>query len=165
MNHSAHELKKQHRFVDFIYWNLVAAVPFVTACTAILEYSVAWFFTYLVAGLVFVVTIYKFYCIHCPHYNRPTGMLKCMFFWGVPKFFKPDPGPLSLLDKAMTFLAVAVIMLLPVYWLILQPGLMIIYILSIAAFFITVRRNECARCIYFNCPVNAVSESIRKNSG
>jgi hypothetical protein len=164
MNNPACELKKQHRFTDFLYWNLVIAVPFFTACAAILKYSTAWLIIYIIAGLVCVITIYKFYCTHCPHYTRNTGTTKCMFFWGIPKFFKPDSGPLSLLDKAVTFLTVTVIVLLPVYWLILQPGFMIIYILSIAVFLMTVRRNECGRCIYFNCPVNAVPDDIKKKS-
>ncbi len=164
MNDSACELKKQHGFADFLYWNLVIAVPFITACAAILKYSAAWLILYLIAGLAGVITIYKFYCTHCPHYIRNTGTTKCMFFWGLPKFFKPAPGPLSLLEKTVTFLTVMVIVMLPVYWLILQPGFMIIYIMSLAVFVITVRRNECGRCIYFNCPANAVPDDMRKTS-
>jgi len=164
MNNPTCELKNRHRFVDFLYWYLVISVPFITACAAILEHSASWFIIYIIAGFGGVITIYKFYCTHCPHYTRNTGTTKCMFFWGAPKFFKLNPGPLSLLEKAVVFLTVAVIVMLPVYWLIQQPALMVVYILSLAVFAITVRRNECGRCIYFNCPANAVPENIRKNS-
>ena len=165
MNNSASELKKQHKFTDFLYWNLVMAVPFVTGCVAIIGYSMLYFIIYIIISLTGIIMIYKFYCSHCPHYTRKGGITKCMFFWGVPKFFKPNPGPLSILDLSATFLAAAVIIVFPVYWLILEPGLMVIYVLAWAAFLFTVRRNECRRCIYFNCPANAVPENIKKNSG
>jgi hypothetical protein len=61
----------------------------------------------------------------------------------------------------VSLIAALIIILLPLYWLRLQVDLLVIYLLSFAIFLITIRRNECSRCIYFNCPANNVPEDIK----
>jgi len=154
-------VKKQHRFTDFLYWNMFVALPIMTACTAIFKESPVWMVVYIIICIFLVAVIYRFYCTHCPHYVQGAKTTKCMFFWGMPKFFDSRPGPLSLFEKTMSFAAPVIIALIPLYWLILQPGLLAVYILSVAVLVATMRRNECSRCIYFHCPVNRVSEDIK----
>jgi hypothetical protein len=85
-----------------------------------------------------------------------------MFFWGMPKFFAPRPAPLSRGDKAATLAAAAALFLFPMPWLIFQPGLLTVYLLSGAILPASLVRQECRRCIYFGCPANRVADPLRK---
>ena len=162
MNHPETPLKTQHKFLDFLYWNLVVSVPFIAACVAIIEESIAWLIIYIIACISLVMVIYRFYCIHCPHYHQSGKTLKCMFFWWMPKFFKAKSGPLSPLEKTVSVITLLVIIMLPIYWLLLQPGLLVIYLLPIGVLGLTLRRYECKRCVYFQCPSNCVPEKLKK---
>jgi hypothetical protein len=51
-------LKTQHKFLDFLYWNLVVSVPFIAACIAIVEKSIAWLIIYIIACILLVMVIY-----------------------------------------------------------------------------------------------------------
>jgi hypothetical protein len=161
MNHPETPLKTRHTFLDFLYWSLMVSVPFIAACIAIVEKSIVWLIIYLIACISLVMVIYRFYCIHCPHYHQSGKTLKCMFFWCMPKFFKPVSGPLSLLEKTVSVIALLVIIMLPIYWLLLQPGLLLIYLLSIGVLGLTLRRYECKRCVYFQCPSNCVPKELK----
>jgi len=160
MNEQGTELKERHNFGDFLYWNLVVSVPFITACMAIVRDSTLWLVVYIITCILLIMVIYKFYCTHCPHYIQGAKNTKCMFFWGVPKFFKEKPGPLSLLEKSVALLTPLVVALLPLYYLLLQPGLLVIYFLSAIVLCTTLRRYECRRCIYSQCPANCVQKDL-----
>ncbi|MGB9929427.1 MAG: hypothetical protein ACPK85_13665 [Methanosarcina sp.] len=56
-----------------------------------------------------------------------------------------------------------IVFLFPVYWLIRDPLLAATYIVSWLIFFLTARRYECVRCIYFECPLNAAGMEIKNN--
>jgi len=161
MRETGHRLKTRHKFLDFLYWNLVVSVPLITACIAIRKNSVLGLILYLIACILLATVLFKFYCTHCPHYIQSAKTLKCMFFWGIPKFFMPEPGPLSFLDKAVALFAMLIIILLPLYWLLLAPDLLIIYVLSMGVTGSTLKRYECRRCTYFQCPSNSVPEDLR----
>ncbi len=149
------KLKTRHRFKDFLYWSTHLLIPILTACVAILkQHSIIGLVAYAIVGAVCVVVIYRFFCTHCPHYNREAKTLQCMFFWGAPKIFKAIPGPTTMLEKVAAFAATFLVLFFPVYWLSRQPGLFVIYLLSLLVLFATIRRNECPRCIYNHCPLN-----------
>jgi hypothetical protein len=154
-------LRERYTFMDFLYYMTLGAVPLFSACYAIARYSSGWLIVYLVLCVSSGAVIYRFYCSHCPHYTRAGRSTRCMFFWGMPKFFKPHPGPLGLRDKTMTVLPLAVLIIFPLNWLLKTPGLLVIAILSLITFLATVRRNECRRCIYYDCPVNKVPEELQ----
>ena len=158
---SPDRLKTRHGFNDYMYWTLFFAIHFITALVAISKHSTAWLICYVIVGISILILILKFYCSHCPHYVCKGKTVKCMFFWGVPKLFEPKPGPLGPSEKAVTLVLSVLWILFPVYWLILEPGLLVIYWLSLLVFVLTVKKNECARCVYFHCPVNAVPEDVR----
>jgi hypothetical protein len=155
------QLRKRYSFSDFLYYTAFAAVPFFTAFYAIFNRSTGWFVFYFLLCLFSATLLYRYYCTHCPHYTREGRLTKCMFFPGMPKFFQPRPGPLGFLDKTIVFIASAVVIILPLFWLFQQPGLLIIFILSLSVFWVTIRRNECVRCIYFDCPVNKVAQDLK----
>ncbi|MBW2605139.1 MAG: hypothetical protein JRE28_12630 [Deltaproteobacteria bacterium] len=162
MNHPETRLKTWHTFWDFLYWNLAVSVPLIAACVAIAEKSLVWLFIYIIACISLVMVIYRFYCIHCPHYHQSGKTLKCMFFWWMPKIFKAESVPLKPLEKTVSVIALLVIIMLPVYWLLLRPGLLVIYLLSMGVLGLTLRRYECKRCVYFQCPSNCVPEKLKK---
>jgi hypothetical protein len=139
------------------------AVPSFTAFHAIANYSMAWLLFYLVLCIAAGVVILRFYCTHCPHYTREGRTIRCIFMWGIPKYFAARPGPLRLRNKAVALIVPILLVVFPLYWLLQQPGLMVIFILSLVVFLSTVRKNECRRCIYFDCPVNKVPEDLKSH--
>lgn len=153
------ELKKKHTFLDCVYWNLLALLPLGAACLAIASDSLTWVFVYLPVFLFhFLVVEYRFFCTHCPHYVNAEGGVRCMFLWGVPRFFRPRPGPLNVLDKSMMVLGLAVMLLFPLYWLLRQPLLLVVYVVGWLIMGLTMKKYECSRCIYLHCPLNSVKE-------
>lgn len=154
-------LRQRYEFSDFLYYSALVCLPFFTACYAISHRSAGWTVFYILLSLIAAALVYRHYCSHCPHYNREGKTTRCMFFWGMPKFFRRRPGPLAALDKSVAVLAPAVIVIFPLPWMIQQPGLLLIYGLSLLIFSATIRRHECKRCIYFDCPVNRVPEDMR----
>ena len=161
MIHSQTELKKHYSFSNFLFYICLLSVPFVTAAIAILENSIWWMIVFAGIGVGCAVLILRFYCTRCPHYTREGKNLKCIFFWGLPKFFKKRPGALDIVDKLITFSATFVLLIFPVYWLLMEPGLLIVYILALIGFGAAIYRNECERCLYFECPANKVPEKIK----
>ena len=162
MIHPETPLKTRHTFLDFLYWNLVVSVPLIAACIAIVEKSIVWLIIYIIACVALAMVICRFYCTHCPHYHQNSKTLKCMFFWWVPKFFKEETGPLSPLEKTVSVITLLIIIMLPIYWLLQRPELLIIYFISTGVLGLTLRRYECHRCVYFQCPSNCVPEKIEK---
>ena len=158
MNTPINNLKYHHRFSDYLYWNLVAAVPVMTASIAIYKNSLIWLIVYLGLLMAFVTIIMKFYCSHCPHYVRGRRVITCMFFWGVPKIFRQRQGPLNVIEKGITFISAIIILLLPGYWLIKLPEFLLIYVFSVTVLAMTIKRYECSRCIYEGCPSNSVGK-------
>ena len=155
-------LKTRYKFSDYIYWNLFAAIPFIIAFIAIIKSSLIWSIAYILVFLTqFLIVEYRFFCSHCPHYCQDEDTTKCLFIWGVPKYFKARPLSLTILDKFMMDLGFLVVILFPIYWLFFQPLLLIIYLLSWAVFGLTLKRYECNRCIYFHCPANSVPNNVR----
>jgi len=161
MIHSQNALKTHYSFSDFLFYICLLSVPFVTAVLSILKNSVWWTIFFIGLGVGVTVLILRFYCTRCPHYTREGKNLKCIFFWGVPKFFNKRPGALDVVDKMVTFSATIVLLIFPVFWLLMEPGLLIVYILSLIGFGAAIYRNECGRCIYFECPANKVPETIK----
>lgn len=156
-------LKEKHNLRDCLYWNLFALIPIFTALVAIAQQSWVWTIIYIAVFLSqFLIIEYKFFCSHCPHYCNESETTNCMFLRAVPKYFKKNPGPLTLFDKMMTVLGLVIIILFPVYWLVQSPVFLIIYILSWTLLILTMNRYECSRCIYFNCPANSNVKEIER---
>ena len=116
----------------------------------------------LLAGLL---TLCRFFCSHCPHYGRNGKTVKCLFLWGLPKFFQPRRGPLGWRAKGLALLAAVVMVLFPLYWLLDQPGQLLVYAVALTAVGMTLRRYECSRCIYHDCPANRAPDWGRTEGG
>jgi hypothetical protein len=161
MSVSPTKLRQRYSFADFLYYTCLAAVPFFTAWYAIFQKSTAWMVFYLALLLASIVLIYRHYCSHCPHYTRENKTTQCLFFWGMPKVFQQRPGPLGFMDKVITLTASAAVIVFPLYWLFQQTGLLIIFLLSLILLVATIRRDECGRCVFYDCPANKVPEDLK----
>lgn len=161
MTHSLNALKTHYNFTDFLFYICLLSVPFITAVLSILKNSILWTVIFIGLGMGVTVIILRFYCTRCPHYTRAGKILKCIFFWGLPKFFKKRPGSLDAVEKMITFSTTIVLLIFPIYWLLMEPGLLIVYTLSLIGLGAAIYRNECKRCIYFECPANKVPETLK----
>lgn len=152
-------VKTSYKFSDYLAWTLLALIPVLTAIYGISRTSVAWTAVYIVImAACFAGIVYRFFCTHCPHYANEGKTTKCIFLWGVPAYFTARPGPPGIFDKAMVFSAMAVAVLFPVYWLLAEPLLLVIYALSWAVLMTFLYRYECVRCAHRDCPMNRVPE-------
>lgn len=158
MDDSCCSPKEKHLFRDYLYWHMMGSIPILTACIGVGSISLMGLLGYILFCLAIAGLLMRFFCTHCPHYIQGDKKVRCMFFWGIPKFFKSVEGPLSLKDKIITILLIALFVLIPLFWLHHQPALLIIYILSFCAFGVTIRRYECHRCVYTHCPLNALEK-------
>ena len=165
MTENRQDLKHHHSFADYLYWSLMAAVPLLTAATAIAAVSLLWLGAYLLVLLAGLLTLCRFFCSHCPHYGSNPKTVKCLFLWGLPKFFEPRRGPLGWRAKGLALLAAVVMVLFPLYWLLDQPGQLLVYAVALTAVGMTLRRYECSRCIYHDCPANRVRDWGRTEGG
>jgi hypothetical protein len=103
-------------------------------------------------------------CSHCPHYAEPGSSLKCWANYGSPKIWKYRPGPMTLIEKIVFLGGFIVVWGYPLFFLI--PGhqwfLLIVYVLTVAAFFMTLKTFLCSQCINFSCPMNTVQDEVRR---
>jgi hypothetical protein len=152
------ELKERYTLSDFLFYTCLLVVPLLTAAIAIGRHTIAGLIGFFILAVVAVSLVLKFFCSRCPHYTRDDKLLRCIFFWNLPKFFAPRPGELNATDRLVAWAAPAVLLAFPLMWLVHELDLLVIFLLSLANFAAAVRRHECLRCIYYACPLNKVPE-------
>ena len=103
-------------------------------------------------------------CSHCPHYAEPDNSLKCWANYGSPKLWKYRPGPMSFVEKFLFLGGFVVIWWYPLVFLVMgkQWFLLIVYAISTAGFFMTLKLFLCSQCMNFACPLNSVYKSVRQ---
>jgi hypothetical protein len=104
-------------------------------------------------------------CSHCPHYAEPGNSLQCWANYGSPKIWTYRPGPMSLMEKLLFLGGLAAIWGYPVIFLLVGPQwlLLVVYGISSAGLFMTLKLFFCTRCMNFACPLNTVPVHIRQN--
>lgn len=102
-------------------------------------------------------------CSHCPHYAEPGKSLQCWANYGSPRLWKYQPGPMSLTEKIVFFSGFVLIFGYPLVFLVigLQWFLLAVYLLTMASFYLTLRRSYCSECMNFACPLNLTNEKVR----
>lgn len=155
-------LRTEHRLSDFLWFVLLGGTPFLVACFAIANSSWIWLIGYIAFMVVFGFAQVRFLCRHCPYYRQEGKRVHCKSMWGWPKLFRPRPGALSSLDKAMLYSFFLLAFSFPMYWLVMLPQFLALYLLSIVVMVLTLARYECSRCMFFNCPFNRVAEDVQK---
>jgi hypothetical protein len=151
---------KEYSHSDFLYYKLVTLVPFFTAMVSIWKDSWIWLAAYLLWIAFHVLAVYRLLCTHCPHYGAREGKTYCHFIWATPQLYKKRNGALSNWEKTSLMVMLAFSTLFPVYWLINQIELLIIYFLSLAVLFATMMKYECTRCAHIHCPKNQGPEEL-----
>lgn len=162
MNAFSHRLRQRYSFSDYLFYTCLLAVPFVTAALGIGRLSLGGLLAYAILGICALGLLLRYYCSHCPHYTRDDKLLRCLFFWNLPKFFVRRPGNLTTVDTIVAWTVPMVMATLPLSWLHREPGLLVVYGLSLAGFAAAVRRHECHRCIYYACPLNTVQPEVEE---
>ena len=164
MEPCSNELRQRYTFFDFLFYTCLLAVPLLTAAVAIARHTLGGLLVYILLVVVGTILVLKFFCSRCPHYTREEKLLRCIFFWNLPKFFAARPGELDARDRLITWISPAVLLAFPLIWLIHEPDLLAIFLLSLAGFAAAVRRHECHRCIYFACPLNKAPEKMKNDT-
>ncbi len=150
--------------IDLTHFLLIASPSFIAGGAGIYHMSgwllIPWLL--IVAGYFGFVEI-RVMCSHCPHYAEEGSSLTCWANYGLPKIWKYRPGPMNLLEKIVFFAGFALVWGYPLFFLIYgaQLLLLILYLATLAGFFMTLRRFLCTRCMNFACPLNNVTNEVR----
>jgi hypothetical protein len=149
---------------DLIYFLVIVSPSFLLGGAGIYHVS-GWM---LIPWLILIIAYFGFVeirvmCSHCPHYAEEGSSLKCWANYGSPKIWKYRPGPMTMLEKVVFFAGLAVVWGYPLIFLIakFQVFLLIVYLLSVAGFFMTLRTFLCSQCMNFACPLNTVENEVR----
>ncbi len=130
-----------------------------TAFTVVGAYGIylqspLWAVLYLVLTLLgFALVVLPALCAHCPY---PSQHDTCLFMPpGVIRRFYPYKGPdMSTKGKISAFGAMAGMVIMPNFWLVSSPLLLLLFwvfaLPALAAF----PRHFCKRCRHFSCPMN-----------
>jgi hypothetical protein len=151
---------------DLIYFFLIASPSFVLGGAGIYYINEWW----LIPWLILIIGYFGFIeirvlCSHCPHYAERGNLLKCWANYGSPKIWKYRPGPMTFLEKGIFFVGFAFVWGYPLFFLIsdFQLFLLIVYLLTVAGFFMTLRMFLCSQCMNFACPLNMVKNEVRRD--
>jgi len=103
-------------------------------------------------------------CSHCPHYAEDGLTLSCWANHGSLKLWKYRPGPMTKSEKYLFFAGLVVIGILPLPFFLLTGAwlLLLLYILTTAAFYMTLKFFLCSKCMNFACPLNGVDQGGRE---
>jgi hypothetical protein len=102
-------------------------------------------------------------CSHCPHYAEPGKSLQCWANYGSPRLWKYRPGPMTTAEKITFESGLLLIFGYPLVFLLvgLQWILLVVFSLTAASFYVTLRHSYCSQCMNFACPLNNVGTQVR----
>ena len=150
---------------DLIHFYLIVSPTFLLGGAGIYHIGGWWLTSWLliIIGFFGFVEI-RVLCSHCPHYAEEGKSLRCWANYGSPKIWRFRPAPLAYWEKAILFAGFALVWGYPLIFLIadLQLLLLMVYLLTVAGFFMTLRRFLCSECMNFACPLNTVSNEVRR---
>jgi hypothetical protein len=151
---------------DLVYFLVILSPSFLLGGAGIYHVS-GWM---LVPWLMLMIGYFGFaeirvMCAHCPHYAEEGNSLKCWANYGSPKIWKYRPGPMTLLEKVIFFVGLALVWGYPLFFLVVgfQFFLLVVYLLSTAGFYMTLRTFLCSQCMNFACPLNRVGNEVRRS--
>jgi hypothetical protein len=150
---------------DLLHFYLIMFPAFLVAGAGILSVG-------LVPLLIWIGIVFSFFgfieirvmCSHCPHYAEDGSTLRCWANYGSPKLWKYRPGPMSVAENVVFFAGLVAVFGYPLAFFVARGLwlLLVVYILVTTAFFVTLKRFLCTRCMNFACPLNGVAEPIRQ---
>lgn len=101
-------------------------------------------------------------CRHCPYWAGPGRMLRCHANYGVLKLWKYEPAPMSEAERIQFVIGALIWVGFPFPFLFLGGEYLLAFIGLSAVLSGTylLKRNVCARCIHFSCPLNGVPRQL-----
>jgi hypothetical protein len=148
----------------FIYYKLLTLVPVSAAITAMVRQgdSLIWPILYVAACLTHAGIMNAAKCPHCPYYKMGAGTFSCFIWWSTPKLWADREGPERAWVGKYAVFGIAVLTLFPVYWLIREWPLLLIYLLGLGGLILSIGLHECSRCLNFNCAHCTVPDDLRR---
>jgi hypothetical protein len=143
----------RHEFSRYVCYKLLTLIPVSTALIAISRYSdtIYWLFVYIGLCLAHAGTMFSIKCPHCPYYKADGKLLRCIMFWGIPKIYKASPVPESRVVGYYGPIGILFLTFFPIYWLLFQWELLLLYVLSIVVLVTSISLIECSRCLNSRC--------------
>jgi hypothetical protein len=157
-------LLKKPTLGHFLYFKMLTIIPLFIAFLSIVRYSTGyiWILTYFLLLLLHLSIMYSIKCPHCPYYKNGKRTFSCFIYWNMPKLWRERATPASRFVKFYAPIGMAYLSLYPVYWIRNEWELLLIYVLSMAALVASIVKNECSKCLYFECGNNTAPEFLRK---
>jgi hypothetical protein len=150
---------------DLVHFYLIVLPSFLIGGAAIVQISGWW----LVPWLFVIVGYFGFMeirvmCSHCPHYAEEDTSLKCWANYGALKLWKYRPGPMTFWEKSIFVLGFILVWGYPLVFFLAESlwFLLLVYLITVAGFFMTLRTFLCSQCINFACPLNSVKGEVRE---
>jgi len=137
---------------------------FIIGGAGIVQFNAWWLIPWLLMAFgYFGFVEIRVMCSHCPHYAEPGKSLQCWANYGSPRLWQYRPGPMNTSEKIIFETGLALIFGYPLVFLLigLQWLLLVVFILTVASFFATLKRSYCSECMNFACPLNNVDEKVR----
>jgi len=159
-----HALREKHVINDFCWFLPTGLAPLVVASFAIYPHSWIWLLIYLgYMWLIFAPHELGFLCVYCPYYRQEKGLtVKCKSLWGPSKVLRPKIGPMTKVDQVFFWIASFIATFFPMYWLVQEIDLLVLYWLTWLIMIWTLAKYECNQCLHFHCPGNIVPEEKRE---
>ena len=149
---------------DTLHFFMMALPFFVTTIAGVIAAGYGW---YLLGWLAYAIFFFfgwegRVLCSHCPYWAEPSRVLHCHANYGVIKFWKYRPGPMSRSEKIQFAAGALALIFYPVVFLFLGRQFLLAAIAIVAgvSWAYLLRRNVCVRCINFSCPMNAVPREL-----
>ena len=157
-------LSTKHSFTRFIYYKTLTLIPVSTALIAMIRHgeSVVWPILYGGLCLTHAGIMNAAKCPHCPYYKMGDRTFACFIWWNTPKLWADRAGPEAPWVKRYALFGISVLTFFPVYWLVQEWPLLIVYFLGIAGLVMSIFLNECTRCLHFECGNCGVTEEVRR---
>ena len=148
---------------DSVSFFMVGLPFFVTAIIGVIRAGYGW---YLLLWLAYSLVFFfgweaRVLCSHCPMWAEEGRVLRCHANYGVLKFWKYRPGPMSRSEQVQFIIGALIWLGFPLVLTVLggeylwaAAGL----VAAISAAY-NLRKVSCGRCINLSCPLNAVPKS------
>lgn len=153
------------RAVDLTHFLLLALPAFLLGGAGIVAVGAMYLIPWAVFCLAYFGLIeIRVMCSHCPHYAEPGHSLRCWANYGSPKLWKYRPGPMSRVETIIFLGGFVLIWGYPLVFLILGMRwfLLLVYAMTTAGFFMTLKLSFCSQCMNFACPLNGVDAATRQ---
>jgi hypothetical protein len=103
-------------------------------------------------------------CSHCPYYAEPGPLLRCIGNYGLPKFWRYHPEPISRSEKVQFIIGLLLVFGYPFPFLFLGGQLLFATLTAggLVLFFAGLLIFTCPKCINFSCLLNRAPQEVVK---